>query len=1200
MHFSRIFLLLATNLENMISRLLFFFLIGTVNALGQIGFAEHIITGFPYMTQRPSVVRAADFDGDGDIDLVTQGNGLNWYENIDGQGNFGLKKSIHTQITNWGGTLETADFDGDGDIDILASYTNKLNVFKNDGQGNFTLGPQFTIGATYSPLSALPVDVNNDGHPDILAYYNHGGGVFQGAIVWYQNDGLGNFGAQQIINNNSADLIYGSIIWVDDLDNDNDLDIILGYADAGKIAWFKNTGNATYSAPILISTAASGISSISTQDMDNDGDRDIVATQRTGNEVVWYKNLGNGNFADELVIHASATSTYSAFVADLNNDQLPDVVYSYGNIIGWQANNGGTYSAAQDITAKAHGVRSVIMADIDGDGMDDLVSASYDDDKMAWYKRLDNAGNFGRQLPVARALEAPNYVYTGDFDGDGDLDVLANSQHDAKLTWLENVNGIGFFGKEHIITENVSVGNTTPIAYPGDFDGDGDLDIASRQGSNLLWYANDGQGNFTENLIHNNNLATILRAGDLDGDGDLDLLTGQYNNDKLSWYENLGGGNFGPEQTIYAPGGNNGSMTSLQLADMDGDGDLDFIVSSYNSYTNFYKNVDGQGTFVDQNILVFDWLMSVFPADMDGDGDLDVVGVDSNGGGAFEAVVWYENDGQGNFENQYDISTLQIHGQDIWAADMDNDGDIDVLTAAGHSATSGQLAWYPNNGDGSFADRQMIHEIFNNAICESLTVGDINGDGKLDVVAAFNAWGNVLQGKISVFENLGPLGNSISGVVTLDTDSNGCTEADIKGANMMVVATGAPHSFATFTDGNGAYEIPTTAGNFTVAINSQLPSYYTSNPAQYDFNFIGLINSGTANFCVAPIGTVNDLVVSAYPMGEVRPGFPAHFRIVYRNNGTTTQSGTVNFTYDPAKLAFDLASVTPNVQSAGSLSFDFAELPIFAVRHIDITFTAFAPPVTNNGDELQLLASIESAPDQTPEDNTFTLTETVVGSYDPNDIRCLEGDQVGIADAGNYLHYIIRFQNTGSASAINVRVENPLDAKLDWTSMQLEGMSHPGRVEIIDGNNLRFIFNNIHLAASSVDEPASHGFIAYKIKPLDVAEGDIVQSVADIYFDFNPAITTNTAETEFVGQLSVPDALAAKFSLYPNPVSSVLNIASPSGFDHIAVMDFNGRVLKTMTFNEATEAQLDLSELAKGIYLVKVEDEVRKVVKGEF
>jgi uncharacterized repeat protein (TIGR01451 family) len=1191
--------------------LLLLLLAGSTHLLAQIGFAENIVTGYSYSTRGTQLVKAADLDGDNDLDIIAYGTSLNWYENVDGQGSFGQKRVLTPDSGGTQGTsLDAVDFDNDGDIDILAAIGNKLTVYKNtDGLGTFSVLQLFTLGASYPPLSAMPADMNGDGDMDILCFYTNGGGLFQGWIVWYENNGAGVFGPQQIINDVAGDLIYGSLIFADDLDNDNDLDIILGYNGYNKIAWFKNTGNAVFAAPVIISTVAGGINSITTADFDNDGDKDIISTQKTDNQVAWYENLdGFGNFADEFIITSNALATYSTFVTDINNDNTKDIIYTATNEIGWLGNAGSGHSFAtpQAITNKAYGVRSVITADLDGDGKKDLVSASFDDDKVAWYKNLDANGSFGRQVVIARSIEAPNNVYRGDFDGDNDIDLLVTSQHDAKLTWFENVNGLGFYGKEHIITEEVDVGNYTPISYPVDIDGDGDLDIATRKDAALFWYENDGQGNFViEHIIDNTNASTIIRSMDLDGDGDMDLLCGVYNADKVSWYQNLGSGAFGPEQVIMDSQGNNGSLTSLEIADMDGDNDMDFIVSSYNSYTKYYKNTDGQGTFVYQYMSILDWLMGVYPADMDGDGDKDIVGVSALGGGTFEAVVWYENtNGQGNFTVAHDVSTLSIHGNAIHAADIDSDGDIDVLTSGG-TTSEPQLALYQNNGDGTFGARQSMQQLTNLAESESVTTADVDNDGDLDVVATFNYYANSTTGKVSVFENLGFLGNTISGKVIIDSDSNGCTSADLKGSNLMVISDNGSNSFATFTDQNGMYHVATTQGSFTTAITSQLPDYFVSNPASHAFNFSGLNNSHVADFCVTPTGPVNDLAVSVYPStNDLRPGFDTHYRIVYRNTGTTALSGTVNFEYNNNKINFQDASQTVSSQTANTLGFDFANLNPFETKTIDLNFSVFSPPITNINDHVVSVVTVSPlSGDETADNNTLTLDQTVAGSYDPNDIRCLEGNQVLIADADKYLHYIIRFQNTGTASAINVRVENTLDSKLDWTSMQLESLSHNGRVEIADGSDISFIFNNIHLPASAIDEAHSHGFIAYKIKPLDnVAVGDVVNSTADIYFDFNPPVVTNTTSTQFVDFLSLPESASDAFRVYPNPAASVLNIEGNTMIEKLSVIDMNGRILMEYSFNTPTEfAELDLAGLTTGVYFLKIKSAegttTRKIIK---
>src|SRR5690606_8312203 len=114
------------------------------------------------------------------------------------------------------------------------------------------------------------------------------------------------------------------------------------------------------------------------------------------------------------------------------------------------------------------------------------------------------------------------------------------------------------------------------------------------------------------------------------------------------------------------------------------------------------------------------------------------------------------------------------------------------------------------------------------------------------------------------------------------------------------------------------------------------------------------------------------------------------------------------------------------------------------------------------------------ANDFTPNDNTYTLAQLVVNSYDPNDKQVLQGEELHIDKAGEYLDYLIRFQNTGTASAINVRILDTLHPKLDWSTLVPISASHDYYVKIKDGNHVEFMFDNIHLPDSTSNEPASH------------------------------------------------------------------------------------------------------------------------------
>src|SRR5690606_22620691 len=177
--------------------------------------------------------------------------------------------------------------------------------------------------------------------------------------------------------------------------------------------------------------------------------------------------------------------------------------------------------------------------------------------------------------------------------------------------------------------------------------------------------------------------------------------------------------------------------------------------------------------------------------------------------------------------------------------------------------------------------------------------------------------------------------------------------------------------------------------------------------------------------------------------------------------------------------------------------------------------------------------------------------------------------------------------NTGTADAINVRIEQAIDEMLDWRTLQIERLSHEGTVTIADGTDMEVTFNNIHLPSTSMDEAASHGYVFYKIKPLqEVVVGDMVSATAEIYFDFNEAIVTNTATTTFVDNLSVDEDVMNVVALYPNPTEAIVTVVKKDTalLQGITVVNIDGRILMTQRLLNQQQHQVDLSGFAAGLY----------------
>lgn len=350
------------------------------------------------------------------------------------------------------------------------------------------------------------------------------------------------------------------------------------------------------------------------------------------------------------------------------------------------------FGAQRIITTEADGSRIICAADLDGDGNIDIVSANNFGNNLTWYKNLDGLGNFGPQNIIA-SLDTI-HVSAADLDGDGDMDVLAVSHLNNLVVWYENLDGLGAFSSAKIISNTV---NGAYRVIAADIDGDGDKDVISgSDNSGIAWFENtDGNGNFGTTQIINASAtnARSIVAADIDGDGDMDVAGSTSGSVTIAWYENLDGvGTFGPSKTITT---NGLSVEPIFIIDIDGDGDLDVIAATGGAdKVSWYENLDGLGNFGEENIIIENLLgaHSIYSTDLDNDGDNDIL---ATGGGAFDGeIVWFENlDGTGSFGSKNVISIEHQFPRSVIAADIDNDGDMDVIAS---SQNDDKIAWYEN------------------------------------------------------------------------------------------------------------------------------------------------------------------------------------------------------------------------------------------------------------------------------------------------------------------------------------------------------------------------------------------------------------------------------------------------------------------------------------------------------------------------
>jgi VCBS repeat protein/GEVED domain-containing protein len=533
-------------------------------------------------------------------------------------------------------------------------------------------------------------------------------------IAWYENDGKGDFAAHTI----TTSAIGAFSVFSADVDSDGDMDVLSASQGDDTIAWYENDGSEEFTQH-TIATNVGGARAVSAGDFDRDGDVDVLSGSNQDGRLAWHENDGSENFTSHTI---ASFDVSSVFVVDMEDDGDSDVLVTSfdGDYVAWYENDGQANFTRRGI-GYADGAFSAYAADMDGDGDMDVVSAALDGDKVTWH-RNDGDENFSSRT-VSDDLNGASSVYAADFDGDGDMDVLASSLYDHKVVWYEQ----GGWGR-HLFTEH-TISTTTYGAYSvwgADLDGDDDMDAlaASMNRNKVAWYENEAAAFAERTITPFGGYPQSVFAADVDGDGYMDVLSASSGGGKLLWHENDGHRSF-TAHTLDGSGG----FYSVMAVDIDGDGDTD-VLAARDAYwypgpyhfLAWYEN-DGNEGFTRHIVTTqVDGRPRISAADMDGDGDIDLLSASSWD----NRLAWYENDGEESFTS-HSISLLGAGS--VSAVDINGDGNLDVLAAFG---TATPIAWYENDGQSNFTARTIA----SSEGASSAFAADVDGDGDTDVLSA--------------------------------------------------------------------------------------------------------------------------------------------------------------------------------------------------------------------------------------------------------------------------------------------------------------------------------------------------------------------------------------------------------------------------------------------------------------------------------
>ncbi|NOQ75096.1 MAG: T9SS type A sorting domain-containing protein [Crocinitomix sp.] len=1059
-----------------------------INANGQFGVENNLTEKFDGSIS----IHSSDLDGDGDLDVIISSWTLNvivWFENI-GDNQFSKKKLITSDVI-LPNSVFTADLDGDGDEDVLSASRgdHKIAWYENLGDGFF--GTQSIIAdSALIAVSVNAADFDGDGDIDVVSASR-----YDSKIAWYENIGGGEFEDEVII---STDAIAAEDVSIADLDMDGDLDVLSASFNDDKIAWYENEAG-IFSDEIVISVDAEGASEVESADLDGDGDLDVISVSKYDNKLAWYENIGGGLFTSEILISDGLTDVNSVSTQDIDGDGDIDILTQKLTQLVWFENiGGGTFGEAIVISDLVNNIDFVQLSDLNGDGNIDVLAVARLENKAFWHENL-GAGIFGIQRDFSPTAAGVTSVTAADLDNDGDVDAITASPADTKLSWYENL-GNNEFGVQIIISNVSEVASVDAT----DIDNDGDIDLvtASQSDDRIAWYENLGDGSFGLQIIISEAAdgARFVFCADLNNDGNIDVLSSSSVDDKIAWYENLGDGSFGSQVVI--------SLECIDpfgifAKDLDNDGDIDVMVSSQtDDKVSWFENL-GDGVFGPRIILsdVANNTLSVYASDLDNDGDNDVLATSWNDG----KLAWFENLGAGVFESEKLIVPNLFGASAVKTDDIDGDGDEDIFVTYGGFTKS--LYWIENLGEGNFLDRALIGTSLDDPF--SIYVADIDNDLDNDVFAISRS-----DDKLVWYENNLVHPRQVSGDFFLDLNENGIKDSSELFFVNANISSSPANEFAFKYDD----------GHYFMNFGSELDVEYEVSPIDHALWGItsdslsyhvlvddAYISVDSLDFGFAPnmlVDSINCQLTGAFP----RCNTLVNYWIDYINEGTTFPGGIIKLELDDDILFFD-AEVAPDSIIGQNVFWHYDSLFYFSNGGINLQVEM--PDFLSMGDTLTSVLAVQvDSMDVTLFETFDTLAQILRCAYDPNDkIANPEGvDSLGfIPPSVEQIEYTIRFQNTGTDTAFFVKITDHLDDNIDWESFEMLASSHEMDLTIFPTGEVVFEFENIELPDSTTNFAGSQGFVKYIVQLNEgIPLGTSIYNTANIYFDSNPAVITNT------------------------------------------------------------------------------------------
>jgi hypothetical protein len=446
--------------------------------------------------------------------------------------------------------------------------------------------------------------------------------------------------------------------------------------------------------------------------------------------------------------------------------------------------------------------------------------------------------------------------------------------------------------------------------------------------------------------------------------------------------------------------------------------------------------------------------------------------------------------------------------------------------------------------------------------------------------------------------------NKVKGTVFNDLNQNGTQDNGELGLkNVPVYAQTANYYSMTTTDVFGNYSVNTfETGTATVYIqlpyNSQLIS--PSSPAYHSISISAMNDSVVGkNFAVHFLPDIHDVKVDL-STNLARPGFQTICNAYVYNKGTVTEKNiSLDLAYD--NILTPSASSIPYSNANNILTFAIDSIKAGESKLVSVSFNV-AQGANHLGHQLDYFGDVSLLTnDVYLSDNKDTCFRIITGSYDPNMKESALGEG-NISPSTKEIEYTIHFQNTGTDTAFTVVVKDSLNKSVfDYKEVEMLCASHKYTYSIDTAGVIAFTFNDILLVDSTTNEPASHGFVKFKVKlNQGLGLGTVLKNKGYIYFDFNAPIITNEATNTLSNSVGVNEISNLNFKVFPNPSNDKITLmASSASLYSVEVYDVLGKRVYVQS-NLQNAHVVNVSSFEKGIYFVRIlqdgKQQVEKII----